>query len=167
MRSWYFILFVIVAGGVICAVSLIGSKDSTTQPIQFNHKRHIEEGMNCVDCHKQVEKGIHATIPNLKQCLLCHSDPQGSNKDEPKIREYAQRGEEIPWIQVNRLPGHVYFSHRVHIVMAKMDCSECHGDMKGRTNPVTSSQIEHLSMDKCMECHKQYNVSNDCLRCHK
>lgn len=153
--------------GAVFFIVKSGSPLAINQPIAFNHKRHLEENMTCVDCHKGVEKQAHATLPSTKACMLCHKEPQGKHPDEPKVRVYAERGEPIPWIKVNRLPGHVYFSHAAHVTFAKMDCSECHGDMKNRTTPVTSSQIDTLNMDKCMECHKQKGVSTDCLRCHK
>lgn len=165
---WVGAAILLLGGGVILATILAGTPAETIQqPIAFNHKRHLAEGMACADCHKQVEKGPYATFPPMKQCLLCHSDPQGKHPDEPKIREFAERGEEIPWIQVNRLPGHVYFSHTAHVRHGKIGCQECHGDMKERTQPVTVSQIQNLTMERCMECHTQSKVSTDCLRCHK
>jgi c(7)-type cytochrome triheme protein len=99
--------------------------------------------------------------------MLCHTDAQGRHPDEPKIREYAGRSEAIPWVQVNRVVGHVYFSHAAHVVYAKMECAECHGEMKDKTEPVTTPQVAHLDMTRCMACHEERGASNDCLRCHK
>jgi menaquinone reductase, multiheme cytochrome c subunit len=137
------------------------------QPLFFSHQRHIAEGMNCVDCHRQADKGTHATLPPVKACLLCHAEAKGEHPDEPKIREYAERQEEIPWARVNRLPGHVYFSHVAHVGYAQMECATCHGEMKELQAPVTMSQIRHLDMRACMNCHEEKGASNDCLRCHK
>ncbi len=158
----------VVLGGAGSVATLALSRPApVTQPIAFDHKRHVQEELVCADCHAGVEKGKHATFPSIRQCLLCHSEPQGTHPDEPKIRAYAEKKQEIPWIQVNRLPGHVHFSHVAHVGFAKMDCRECHGDMKEATEPVASSQIGHLDMDACVDCHKEKGVSADCLRCHK
>jgi hypothetical protein len=141
-----------------------------TQPLPFNHKHHMDEklGLTCDACHKGVNEGPHAGIPAVNTCIkLCHTDPQGTNPAEAKIREYAAKGEAIPWQQANRLPGHVYFSHVGHVKFGKMDCKECHGDMKERTEPVNISTTHRLDMDTCMQCHKEKGVSNDCLQCHK
>lgn len=137
------------------------------QPIAFDHKRHLQEDIDCKGCHKQVEEGAHATLPSIKACLLCHQEAKGKHPDEPKVREYAKDGREIPWAQANRLVGHVYFSHAAHVKYAKLDCRDCHGDMKEATEAVTRSQVDHLTMSRCMACHEEKGVRNDCLVCHK
>lgn len=137
------------------------------QPIAFDHARHKDESLNCSDCHARAETTPYASFPAIKQCLLCHKEPQGQHPDEPLIREYADKGEQIPWVQVNRLPGHVYFSHSMHVKLGGMQCADCHGDMSVQKDPVSASQIEHLTMSRCMQCHEQRGASNDCLACHK
>lgn len=142
-------------------------KSQVEQPMGFSHATHAEEDMACVDCHMRVEEGPYATTPGYKTCLLCHEEAQGEDPDEPRIREYAEREEPIPWIQVNRVVGHVYFSHAPHVVLGEMECADCHGDMSTLDEPVTESQIEWMTMGACMDCHDERNVSNDCLLCHK
>ena len=137
------------------------------QPIAFNHRIHVEQDMACTDCHTQAEKGSYATLPRIKACLLCHEEAQGENPEEPKVREYAEAGHEIPWIQINRLPGHVSFSHEAHVNYAAISCQVCHGPMELRESPVTEPNIEHLDMNRCVACHEEQGASIDCLRCHK
>jgi hypothetical protein len=164
------VILVVLAAGIAAAsweLSYHPRPGPVVQPLAFDHKRHTAEDIACKDCHKRVQDSPYATFPKLKQCLLCHLEAKGNHPDEPKIREYAKEGKQIPWVQVNRLPGHVYFTHAAHVKYAKMDCKECHGDMKERTEPVTVSQIERLDMYTCMGCHVENNVSTDCLRCHK
>lgn len=170
MRPW-----ILVSGAVLVAgIAFSGWKLApqfqaapVKQPIAFSHKRHAAEGLTCVNCHKGAEKGPYATLPPGKFCLKCHAEANGTSPEEPKVRQYTEGGKDIPWVQVNRMPGHVYFSHAAHVNYAKMDCAECHGDMKDRTEPVMASQVTHLTMARCMECHLEKGVSNDCLRCHK
>jgi hypothetical protein len=159
----------------LCVVALAGvvvlafrtRERVVAQPIAFDHARHKDESLACADCHARAETTPYASFPAIKQCMLCHKEPQGTHPDEPRIREYAEKGEEIPWVQVNRLPGHVYFSHAMHVKVGAMDCAECHGDMGSRKEPVGASQIEHLTMSRCMQCHDERHASNDCLACHK
>ena len=169
-RRFWLVLAVAALGaasGAAWAISSLRRAAPVAQPIAFDHKKHLQEEIACKDCHKQVEEGPYATFPTLKTCLLCHGEAKGKHPDEPKVREYAAKGKEIPWARVNRLVGHVYFSHAAHVRDAKMDCKECHGDMKETSEAVTVSQISHLDMDRCMECHEEKGVSLDCLRCHK
>ena len=173
MRSLMLVLsLVILVGGAVAAATYVPGllnppPIAVEQPMAFNHKRHVEEDTACLDCHKEAEEGIYATTPEIKVCMLCHEEPQGEHADEPKVREYAERKEEIPWKQVNRVDGHVYFSHAVHVKLGEIDCNECHGDMENLTEVLTTSQITHMSMAACMRCHEEKQASNDCLACHK
>lgn len=137
------------------------------QPMPFDHRRHVvDEELACVDCHGGVEKGAAAGFPSVKKCLLCH-DEEEEGSPAAAIAEHAARGEEIPWIQVDRVVGHVYFSHAMHVKVGGMECSECHGDVATRTEPVTAPLVAHLDMETCMGCHESRGASNDCLACHK
>ncbi len=164
--------------GLLCAVAAIPAVNALrsffgdenhpiVQPIAFDHARHAEEGMACLDCHVRAQSSAYAGIVLVKACMLCHAEQQGVDPEEAKVREYAERGEQIPWVQVNRLPGHVYFSHEAHVRLAEMECAECHGDVASSTEPFVRSQIEYLSMERCMACHAERGASNDCLACHK
>jgi len=161
-----FFLLLFLAGAVWAFVRF-QAPVPVPQPIAFDHQRHMKEEMSCTDCHAQVEKSPHAGFPMVQQCMLCHGEAQGTHPDEPKVREAADSGGQIAWQQVNRLPGHVYFSHAAHTKFAKMDCKECHGDMSQMTEPVISPQILHLDMGRCMACHQEKNAWNECITCHK
>ncbi len=140
---------------------------AVVQPLHFDHKRHVDEGVACTDCHSRATNAAKAGHPLLKACLLCHNEPKGESSDEAKLREFIAAGRQVPWVRVNRLPGHVYFSHEAHVTRGQMDCAECHGDMKGRTTSTVASQIDHLDMRACMECHEQRGAANDCITCHQ
>ena len=146
----------------------LGGGKEIKQPMAFDHQAHFKaEEMECTDCHRFAAKSVHATLPKLKDCADCHSEPQGKNPEEAKVRKYLEEEKEIPWILVNRLPGHVYFSHKAHVGYAEMKCWECHRDMRKVSEPVTKPDIGQLTMHKCMECHKEKGVGLDCLKCHK
>jgi len=150
------------------AVQFLSPRVKVQQPIAFDHAAHIKaEDMDCKDCHRFADKSPYATLPKLKDCADCHSEPQGKSPEEPKVREYLEAGKEIPWVIVNRLPGHVYFSHRAHVAFGEMKCWDCHRDMRKVSQPVSETDIGHLSMSKCMACHKEKKVEDACTTCHK
>jgi menaquinone reductase, multiheme cytochrome c subunit len=157
----------LLAATVPIAVSFREAVDTVRQPVGFDHARHAQEDLACIDCHKTAESAPYASLPRNATCRLCHEEAKGESVDEARVREYLEKGHEIPWVQVNRLPGHVYFSHAMHVKLGKMECSACHGDMAAATEPVTSSQIDRLTMGRCMDCHFERGASNDCLACHK
>lgn len=137
------------------------------QPMAFSHAKHHEEEISCTECHIRAEEGQYATTPRIATCMLCHDEPKGESGKDQQVRDFAERGEEIPWVRVNRVEGHVYFSHAVHMVGGAMECADCHGDMTTIDEPVTSSQVDWLTMGACMDCHEQRGATNDCLACHK
>lgn len=146
---------------------LLRRPDPIVQPIAFNHARHAQEDLGCLDCHAPAAEGVYATLPLLATCQLCHQEALGESPEEAKLLEFIERGEEIPWVQVNRMPGHVYFHHAAHVTLGKLECSECHGDMTLSSSPPPSSQVEQLSMRRCMDCHRERQATNDCIACHK
>ncbi|MEN8183679.1 MAG: cytochrome c3 family protein [Myxococcota bacterium] len=138
------------------------------QPVAFDHALHIEaEQMECVECHHGAEEEVHAGLPDIRECFECHENPKSEHPDEEVIREYARRRVQIPFAPVNRNVGHVYFSHRVHVGLAKMECQECHGDVATLRGPVDVPTPENHSMDSCMDCHRREQASLECAACHK
>jgi hypothetical protein len=136
------------------------------QPIEYNHAVHIESGLECTECHAGAQDQARATLPTLDTCLLCHSEPLTESPEEEKIVALAAAGQEAPWIQLTRVPGHVYFSHRRHVALGELECSQCHGPMETLTRP-PERPFRALDMDDCMECHEQRSIRNDCNDCHR
>lgn len=140
------------------------------QPLPFSHAVHAgQEAIACTDCHTGAETAAIAGLPPFVDCLRCHMKPQGEqpNPREQKVRELAARSEPVRWVQVTRNPGHVYFSHRAHVSFADMECSDCHGAVEEWTKPPTRPRADLVSMDACMDCHRQTGASNECLTCHR
>ncbi len=162
-------LLIVVMGGALCILLISGCGEGRVeQPIEYSHKAHVQSaGIVCVDCHQSVETGIRASIPPLETCKGCHSDNLlTESPEEKKLLHYLADGAEVPWNKVYHVPDHVYFSHRRHVSGGKVVCQECHGDVASFVNAV-SFQFLPVTMENCMKCHKERNVTNDCLACHR
>ncbi len=123
--------------------------------------------MACVECHRYAETHARATIPNIEVCVGCHSqEPLGDSVEESKVIDYVARGAKIPWTKIYRLPDHVFFSHRRHTAIARIDCATCHGKVEEMSGPIEKQNVP-ISMDRCMDCHEKHDVDNDCTRCHR
>ena len=136
------------------------------QPIAFNHAKHVQNGLSCTDCHTGAREQEHATLPALTLCLTCHESAVTRSPEEEKIRTLAAAGKELAWTQLTRVPAHVYFSHRRHVQLAKLDCAVCHGAMEKATAP-PRRPYRQMTMSACIECHSKNRARKDCNDCHR
>jgi cytochrome c7-like protein len=139
---------------------------SGPQPIAFNHAKHIAAGLECVNCHTGARTEEHATVPALAVCMGCHETAVGKSPEEAKIRTFAAAGREIPWQPVTHVPTHVYFSHRRHVTLGKLECGTCHGAMETLTAP-PPAPARRLDMATCIACHEKKHARTDCNDCHR
>jgi hypothetical protein len=186
------VLIFVVAGGVLLAWGAwrlsedLMAEPAVSQPIEFPHKKHLELGFECTSCHQRAEKGLVAGRPPTQLCLSCHSGGETKSQEVKKLRVFGEKGQEVPWRRVWRLPSHVFFSHRSHVALARVKCQICHGPMETLDRP-PARPLRTLTMDDCMDCHEKWKrppeknekkgakpvnlavrrVSNDCLTCHR
>lgn len=184
-----------IAGLALAAVVLLAwggwgllVEPAVKQPIEFPHKAHLElkdKKIECTTCHDRAEKGPVAGRPSTKKCLSCHTG-EGKTAEEKKLQAFGDKGGEIPWQRVWRLPSHVYFSHRTHVADAKVKCQTCHGPMETLTRPPARA-LKKVMMNDCIGCHEKWEwpkeekekatepvkvaaarrISTDCNACHK
>ena len=141
------------------------------QPIKFSHKIHAgDNAINCQYCHSGVEKSRHAAIPSPNVCMNCHKGIDHgptTGKDEiakiydaigwnPETQKYDKQPKGIKWVKVHNLQDFVFFSHQQHVKVGKLDCSNCHGDVKSMT---TAQQVQPLTMGWCIDCHRKTEVA--------
>ncbi len=142
------------------------------QPIKFSHKIHAGDNeIACQYCHNTVEKSRHAGIPSVNVCMNCHKGIQEgptTGKTEiakiytaagfdPSTGKYDEsKSNPLNWLKVHNLPDHVYFNHSQHVVVGKIDCAKCHGDVKAMT---TVEQKAPLTMRWCVDCHRTTEVA--------
>lgn len=163
----YALVFAILAYVAIRAVWALVWNPPVQQPIAFNHKLHAESGgLSCSDCHTLFETHFASGRPNLETCMECHWEPLGESPEEEKLLEYQDRGEEIPWERLYTAGDNVFYSHRRHVVVAEIECEECHGDFAELESPPHRA-LRPITMQGCWDCHEQRGVSNDCLACHR
>ena len=141
------------------------------QPIKFSHKIHAgDNNINCQYCHSSAEKSRHAGIPSANICMNCHKGidhgPTTGTAEIAKIYEaigwnpstqkYDKPAKGISWVKVHNLQDFVFFSHQQHVKVGKIECSNCHGDVKSMT---TAQQVQPLTMGWCIDCHRKTEVA--------
>lgn len=141
-----------------------------SQPINFMHKVHAgDNGIACIYCHSGAEKGKVAGIPTLNVCMNCHKGIAGSTPEyqkeiskiyyaagwDPAKGDYTNPPHPVVWNRVHSLPDFAYFNHAQHVVVGKLECEKCHGDVKTFT---TDQQFAPLTMGWCINCHRETPV---------
>jgi hypothetical protein len=139
-------------------------QSTPVQPIAFNHRLHLQNGMQCESCHTGATEGPDAGIPSVTFCMACHQEVATKNPEIKKLTAYAAKEQDIPWMPVYWFypTEHVRFWHAPHI-RAGVDCQQCHGDMTQQTVAVRS---KNLNMNFCISCHRAKGASADCTTCH-
>ncbi|HZQ54409.1 MAG TPA: cytochrome c3 family protein [Bryobacteraceae bacterium] len=134
------------------------------QPIAFPHNTHMKLGMQCIDCHIGADIRDDAGIPSVRKCMLCHAKLAKNKPEVQKVRGYAEKNIEIPWLRVYGFSAdaHVKFRHAPHFE-AGVPCARCHGDL---TKATVAEQTVHHTMGSCLTCHRQMHASQDCAACH-
>jgi hypothetical protein len=166
----------ILAGIVIFLLLIVGAilisrtiaLAAPGQPIDFSHQKHSQAGLECLFCHSQALRSDFAGIPSVAFCVECHRTIATDSAEIQKLQGYWERQEPIPWVAVNDLPDHTYFSHDVHL-SARVSCETCHGPV------ATMDQVKPLNtmdMGWCLTCHldqPEEKVARlaDCLACHQ
>jgi hypothetical protein len=146
------------------------------QPIEFNHRLHMEraQGITCEDCHHFVASQPYAGIPSKHVCFDCH-DPSADAADvdadanKPQfatLMSFRDTQEDIPWHRVTGTRPDVFFSHRMHVTVADLDCRQCHAAIADSTRP-SSHGPEIIEMETCLRCHEEHGASEDCVACHR
>jgi len=142
------------------------------QPIKFSHKIHAgDNAINCQYCHSTVEKSRHAGIPSLNICMNCHKGIdhgpttgtaeiakiyEGIGWDPAKQTYDPTKAKGIKWVKVHNLQDFVFFSHQQHVKVGKLDCSNCHGEVRSMT---VAQQVQPLTMGWCIDCHRKTEVA--------
>jgi hypothetical protein len=158
-----FVLFLLL-GVALAAASRLGTR--VAQPVRFNHALHIENGLACTDCHQGAEDAARATLPRAEICSMCHHEAMGESAEEAKLVRFLSAGQEVPWVPITQLLPDVFFSHRRHVQLAGVACSDCHGAKEEVTAPRSRPFIQ-FTMDACLDCHRQRQAGTECNDCHR
>ncbi len=154
---------VLLAGGCV--------DPTVAQPLPFNHRVHVANGIECVQCHEGVRTQARAGLPKVAVCMECHeadvTDNPAAKPHVELVRRHARAGTELAWRNLYALPAHVYYSHRRHVVLAGLACAGCHGDIANAATPPSRPVADTLAMGTCLDCHEARGVENDCARCHR
>jgi len=146
---------------VVNSLKIGRSQDySPAQPIKFSHAVHAgQNATDCFYCHSSAPYSKSAGIPPVNVCMNCHLIVRNGTRsgafEISKIISHYENQKPVEWIKVHNLPDHVFFSHAQHVSAGKVDCAECHGNVKEMDQ---IRQVSDLSMGWCINCHRTRKI---------
>ena len=155
--------------GILLAVMFFLREDyrmetGPEQPISFSHRIHAnEKNISCFMCHEGALGKERAGIPPLETCMLCHDRIIIHHPEIEKLKTHYVNNEPVKWEKVEDVPDFAFFHHGVHI-LRKIDCQECHGNVKQMDR---IEKVNEFSMKFCVDCHREKGASIDCYTCHR
>lgn len=166
VRGWLLGLGVVIVVAVV--VLLVATRSpAVPQPVAFNHLKHTQElGLTCEFCHPYVKAGAHAGLPDVQTCSACHQTRQGTSDEAARVTELIAEGNPLQFNKLFRMPGHVFYTHRRHVGIAELECQTCHGNIAESERP-PARPLVRVTMDFCMECHREREATLDCNACHR
>ncbi len=165
-RPGYVVIALLLLVAVV--VPLVARRGAAVpQPIAFNHRKHTQDlGLNCEFCHKYVRAGAHAGLPDAETCSMCHRVTQGSSAEAARVTELITSGDPLQFNKLFRLPSHVFYTHRRHVGIGELECENCHGAIADTERP-PERPLVRVTMEFCMDCHREREQTLDCNACHR
>lgn len=164
-----FISYLMLGAAALAAVHFSWQEPEMTQPVSFPHDKHVGLNVGCVACHTGAMDETRARVPSTDACKLCHRVERSFPATPPQLASFIASAQQIPWNQAQKMPDHVYFSHRRHVGLGKIACAQCHGDIGSSQQPITRAYLRtgEAGMAQCIDCHRKTGASKDCLACHR
>jgi c(7)-type cytochrome triheme protein len=140
-----------------------------------HHKKHLEMGFNCVDCHAKIaHNGITGYRSSMPICFACHDVKRNEGKNPPKDndctachRDAVKIVPAAPIVYKPKDAEPVSFGHEKHT--AKFKCTDCHDAIWPMKKGSVKMTMDQLYAGKyCGTCHneKKAFASTDCAKCH-
>ena len=152
--------------------------------LKFTHKTHLENKVECIQCHKSIEKSDVITvelIPDMYgSCIPCHKE-RGSDRIQCSVcHKYIKNNrmplyhedrwvkhEDARWIQKH---GNEFYYNQDYCKRCHSDlnwCVNCHQIQKPKNHNnawrrKTHGFVASWDRKKCSACHQE----DFCVRCH-
>lgn len=157
MSRWPAIVLLVAGCALAACSAILGLDDGKEHP--FEHRAHVLEGVNCLDCHRGVEKAgeegpIH--IPTTEDCVACHEQPHDPSP--------CSGCHGAAWIRNGAVQArrHLRFEHPAHVDATDGNCIRCHAQVGRVDGPLRPG------MPNCFSCHQHEDQweATDCDGCH-
>ena len=155
--------------------------------VKFSHKKHLENGRVCSDCHNNVADSDTLTVehmPNVNTCVQCHGQWLNDTQCvkchiKTRLTTKPEDHERVDFMMVhgkklkdkpfdNWMEGTGRHSHLCFQCHKQDHCITCHNEMPPRDHTNQWRRVGHgvsagINRNSCQTCHR----SDFCFRCHE
>lgn len=155
---------------LLCAFMACGNswaaknKRASDRGFRFPHDTHLEQGMDCEDCH--LEEPGEPKVPDHEFCSLCHDNVVEETEELGCDMCHTRSDQSLDPLPKSLIED-IGFSHIPHIDKG-VACTTCHED------PDRARLPKGPLMDFCRECHRQEEARlqeetrlTECDTCHQ
>jgi len=163
MRFRYLFLLISFVLLPVSLVAFDGARPERGGPTPFPHKVHIENGIECTDCHTGARDEDTAGLPTAETCFDCHDTPEDFSPAEKAFFAERAAGKGKLRFSSSFTCRDLKFSHKSHIAKGA-ECADCHGDVPGgKIIRGGTPDFKHT----CIDCHSLMQATLKCSSCHK
>ncbi len=161
---------VLCLGALLCLAGcfLVDGLTQSEQPFAFSHRLHVEEGLECSDCHSSWEDSEDAGMPRPAQCALCHAQLDAEKTPDRRVATLFE-DQTFRATRAGQQSDEVLFSHQSHATRAQ-DCMVCHADVGSDDGTLAKHGPElRMTMEACLACHDAGTGPREpeCAACHQ
>jgi hypothetical protein len=163
-KNYYLLIFSLIT---LFLVSNIFAQDKTEVQnhksiIKFSHKLHIENEVDCADCHTAVTDAVdlsESLLPTMETCGNCHDIEDEDGCTTCHYKDTFEPFEEEKTSEIK-------FNHKLHISDENLECTTCHQGLDSVDYAFESTSV-FPEMKTCTNCHNDKSVATiECSVCH-
>lgn len=132
------------------------------QLIKFSHQFHLENYVDCSDCHTAVPESTNmdvSLLPTMDDCAECHEVEEDDNCNKCHYEDINEPFPDNPKSKIN-------FNHKFHIDKQELQCTNCHEGLN-KVDYAQDLATVFPTMDKCTSCHTSEGPAPiECSNCH-
>jgi len=125
------------------------------------HAFHLEQDLECADCHAPDDPAADPLVPDSSLCFECHEDLDESAGVKAFFARIKQADGSYRFTRRWQTRD-VIANHGAHAA-AKVGCEECHG---APSNAPFAKPKSVALMDRCVACHQERGKPAECETCH-
>ncbi|MEW6744939.1 MAG: cytochrome c3 family protein [Planctomycetota bacterium] len=145
-----------------CSLPFLTSSADSPDRVPFPHQTHMQQGIECGDCHSEDPQTGRPSRTSLSTCAICHEGLEEGAPEGDRVRQlYREGAPNGPFFMP--LSSEILFDHQAHAAREE-GCGPCHGHL---AESDSLGPELRMGMEECMACHDNRGAPRACEACHR